>query len=106
MPHFGLEADRKGFFGELLHQGRPSLSVERMQSATDPIALAPGCRSPFRRRWPSTWRRERKMLQFIMTVVFARHCSASCCGNLCRGNNPYAIVERKARLALGGIRVA
>jgi hypothetical protein len=46
MPHFGLEADREGFFGELLHQGRRSLSVERMQSTSGPIALRRGAEDP------------------------------------------------------------
>src|SRR5580693_6170421 len=77
-----------------------------MQSTTDPTALAPGCRSSLQRPWPSTRRRERKIVHFITTVVFARHYATYCCGNLCSANNPYAIVKRKARLALGRGRVA
>ena len=35
-----------------------------------------------------------------MTVVFARHCATYCCWNLCQPQNRYAIVERKARVAV------
>src|SRR5258708_1251735 len=42
MPHFGFQAYRKGFFSELLHREKRSLSSERMKSDVGPVALTPG----------------------------------------------------------------
>jgi hypothetical protein len=40
MPHFGFQADREGFFGELLHLYRRSLWVESMKILTGAATLA------------------------------------------------------------------
>ena len=45
MPHFGFQAYRKGFFGELLHREKRSLPSEMMKSDVGPVALKPGYRS-------------------------------------------------------------
>src|SRR5205823_12159854 len=99
MPHFGFEAYRKGFFGELLHRGRCSLSVKRLQSGV----LAHVCKGTAE----SCCRGDRslpgaqalKTNNFIMTVVLLRHLPSSCCKNrntAWQGQNPHAIVGWKS----------
>ena len=100
MPHFGFEAYRKGFFGELLHRGWRSLSVERFQSRT-PVQVCAGTAESRRRGRSRRCANEqtRKRSNFIMTVVLLRQLPTSCCANrntALQGQNPYAIVGRKS----------
>ena len=71
MPHFGFQADRKGFFGELLHRGKRSLAVKTVKSGR------PGRASRVERH-PGTARpagqADAEKTNFNMTVVLTRQC--------------------------------
>src|SRR5207302_9269551 len=99
MPHFGFEAYRKGFFGELLHRRRCSLSVKRLQSGMLAHVCKGTAESCCRGHRSLPGAQALKTNNFIMTVVLLRHLPSSCCKNrntAWQGQNPHAIVGWKS----------